>query len=58
MTGKAKFGYSYNESSLTFTSAGFTYYVFKKHGIDLKDKLASKQALAGKSVQKNSATKR
>ncbi|MEK4229087.1 C40 family peptidase [Solibacillus sp. FSL H8-0538] len=36
--------------SLTFTSASFTYCVFKQHRIDLKDKLASKQALAGKAV--------
>ncbi|EON70797.1 C40 family peptidase [Lysinibacillus sphaericus] len=57
MTGKAKFGYTYNESSLTFTSAGFTFYVFKKHGIDLKDKLASKQALVGKAVQKTQLQK-
>lgn len=49
---KAKFGYSYNESTLTFTSAGFTYYVFKEHGIDLKDKLASGQAQAGTAVSK------
>ncbi|WP_231630070.1 C40 family peptidase [Lysinibacillus sp. ZYM-1] len=52
LTSKAKFGYMYNESALTFTSAGFTYYVFKKNGIDLKNKLASKQALVGTRVQK------
>ncbi|SDN62369.1 Cell wall-associated hydrolase, NlpC family [Psychrobacillus sp. OK028] len=49
---KVKFGYSYNESNLTFTSAGFTYYVFKKQGIDVKDKLASRQAQAGTAVSK------
>lgn len=49
---KVKFGYSYNESKLTFTSAGFTYYVFKKQGIDVKDKLASRQAQAGTAVSK------
>ncbi|MEY9971447.1 cell wall-associated NlpC family hydrolase [Lysinibacillus sp. RC46] len=52
LSSKAKFGYSYDESSLTFTSAGFTYYVFKQHGIDLKDKLASRQALVGTKVEK------
>lgn len=49
---KVKFGYSYNESTLTFTSAGFTYYVFKKQGLDLKEKLASRQAQAGTAVSK------
>ncbi|WP_332651472.1 C40 family peptidase [Lysinibacillus sp. 54212] len=52
LVGKAKFGYSYNESTLTFTSAGFTYYVFNKHGINLKSKLASSQATVGTAVQK------
>ncbi|MFE8699260.1 C40 family peptidase [Cytobacillus sp. FJAT-54145] len=52
LTGKAKFGYTYNESTLTFTGAGFTYYVFKKHGIDLKYKLASRQATVGQTVSK------
>ncbi|WHY85490.1 NlpC/P60 family protein [Neobacillus novalis] len=52
LTGKAKFGYSYNESTLTFTSAGFTYYVYKNQGIDLKYKLASQQAQMGKAVTK------
>lgn len=49
---KAKFGYGYNESTLTFTSGGFSYYVFKQNGIDLKDKLASRQATVGTAVQK------
>lgn len=57
LIGKAKFGYSYDESSLTFTSAGFTYYVYKQHGIDLKDKLASRQALVGTAVQKDQLQK-
>ncbi|MBS4216932.1 C40 family peptidase [Bacillus sp. FJAT-49711] len=52
LIGKAKFGYSYNENTLTFTGAGFTYYVFKQFGIDLKSKLASQQAQVGKAVQK------
>ncbi|WP_233711477.1 C40 family peptidase [Lederbergia citrisecunda] len=53
MIGKAKFGYSYDESSLTFTGAGFTFYVFKQYGIDLKSKLASQQAQVGKAVSKS-----
>ncbi|KOS68738.1 peptidoglycan hydrolase [Lysinibacillus contaminans] len=57
LMGKAKFGYSYDEKSLTFTSAGFTYYVYKQHGIDLKDKLASRQALVGTAVQKTQLQK-
>ncbi|HAU34084.1 MAG TPA: peptidoglycan hydrolase, partial [Lysinibacillus sp.] len=43
--------------ALTFTSAGFTYYVFNKNGIDLKDKLASKQALVGTKVLKSQLQK-
>ncbi|MBS4206959.1 NlpC/P60 family protein [Bacillus sp. FJAT-50079] len=57
LIGKAKFGYTYDEKSLTFTGAGFTYYVYKKQGIDLKDKLASRQAQVGKVVQKASLQK-
>lgn len=53
LIGKAKFGYVYNEKSLTFTGAGFTHYVYGKSGINLKSKLASRQALFGKSVQKS-----
>ncbi|WML39228.1 NlpC/P60 family protein [Neobacillus sp. OS1-2] len=52
LVGKAKFGYTYNESALTFTGAGFTYYVYKNQGIDLKYKLASQQAQIGTAVQK------
>ena len=57
LIGKVKFGYGYNESSLTFTSAGFTYYVYKEHGIDLKDKLASRQAQVGTAVSKTNIQK-
>lgn len=57
LIGKAKFGYGYNESNLTFTSAGFTYYVYNKQGINLKSKLAGQQAQAGKTVQKSSLQK-
>lgn len=57
LIGKAKFGYVYNEKTLTFTGAGFTHYVYGKSGIDLKYKLASRQALLGKSVQKSNLQK-
>ena len=50
--GKAKFGYVYDEKKLTFTGAGFTYYIYKNQGIDLKYKVASQQAKIGKAVQK------
>jgi len=52
LVGKAKFGYSYDESALTFTGAGFTYYVFKQYGMDLKTKIASSQAQLGQAVEK------
>lgn len=54
---KAKFGYVYNENTLTFTGAGFTYYVYKKQGIDLKSKLASQQAQVGSAVLKSNLQK-
>ncbi|WHT47206.1 NlpC/P60 family protein [Sporosarcina thermotolerans] len=57
LTSKAKFGYVYNEKTLTFTGAGFTYYVYKQHGIDLKYKLAAQQAQVGKSVLKSNLQK-
>ncbi|MFC5603343.1 C40 family peptidase [Sporosarcina koreensis] len=49
---KAKFGYVYNENTMTFTGAGFTYYVYKNHGIDLKSKIASQQSQIGTTVSK------
>lgn len=52
LIGKAKFGYVYNENTLSFTGAGFTYYVYKKQGIDLESKLSNRQALMGKAVSK------
>ncbi|MFJ8065720.1 C40 family peptidase [Psychrobacillus sp. NPDC096426] len=57
LIGKAKFGYGYDEKSLTFTSAGFTYYVYNQQGIDLKSKIASQQAQIGKAVQKSNLQK-
>lgn len=57
LIGKANFGYEYDEKYLTFTSAGFTYYVFNQHGINLKSKVASQQAKVGNAVQKNNLQK-
>ena len=57
LMGKAKFGYVYDEKSLTFTGAGFTYYVYKNQGIDLKNKIANQQAQIGKAVQKTNLQK-
>ena len=55
--GKATFGYKYDVNSHTFTGAGFTYYVYSQMGIDLKDKVASRQATIGQAVQKNNLQK-
>jgi cell wall-associated NlpC family hydrolase len=57
LTGKARYGYTYSESSLIFTGAGFTYYVFKQNGIDLKEKTAERQAQIGTPVAKNQLQK-
>lgn len=57
LTYKAKFGYGYNENTLTFTGAGFTYYVYKQQGIDLKSKLASQQSQVGTTVLKSNLQK-
>ncbi|MCG7345205.1 NlpC/P60 family protein [Sporosarcina sp. ACRSL] len=54
---KAKFGYEYNVNTLTFTGAGFTYYVYKENGIDLKSKLASQQSEIGSTVSKSNLKK-
>ena len=57
LTNKAKFGYGYNENTFTFTGAGFTYYVYKQQGIDLKSKLASQQSKVGSTVSKSNLKK-
>jgi cell wall-associated NlpC family hydrolase len=57
LIGKVTFGYVYNESTLTFTPGGFTKYVYKQHGIDLKSTLASYQATLGQAVQKTNLQK-
>lgn len=57
LTSKAKFGYGYNENTLTFTGAGFTYYVYNQQGIDLKSKIASQQSQIGTAVAKSNLKK-
>lgn len=52
LIGKAKFGYSYDESTLTFTPGGFTKYVYKQYGVDLKSTLTSYQSTLGQAVLK------
>ncbi|MEH7123894.1 NlpC/P60 family protein [Bacillus sp. JJ1773] len=47
----------YDEKSLTFTNAGFTYYIFKQHGVDLKTKVASQQSVNGVQVPKDKLQK-
>lgn len=57
LIGKASYGFVYNETSLTFTGAGFTYYAFKQHGIDLKEKTVARQAQIGTFVSKDQLKK-
>jgi cell wall-associated NlpC family hydrolase len=52
LVGKANFGYTYNEGTLTFTPGGFTKYVYSQQGINLKSTLASYQATLGQPVEK------
>ncbi|MBK5240686.1 NlpC/P60 family protein [Clostridium sp.] len=52
LIGKVNYGSSYNESTLTFNSAGFMYYIYNKNEIDLKTKDASEQAKLGSLVSK------
>ncbi|KAB2329994.1 NlpC/P60 family protein [Cytobacillus depressus] len=47
----------YDEKSLTFTNAGFTYYIFKQHGVDLKTKVAKQQSEKGVQVPKDKLQK-
>ncbi|MGM0865721.1 MAG: C40 family peptidase [Bacillota bacterium] len=57
LMGKAQYGYSYDESTMSFNSAGLAYYVFKQNGIDLQDKTAAGQATKGQSVSKSQLEK-
>ncbi|MGF3105463.1 C40 family peptidase [Rossellomorea sp. DUT-2] len=50
---KAQYGYSYDERTMSFNSAGLAYYVFKQNGIDLQDKTAAGQATKGQNVSKS-----
>ena len=57
LIGKATFGYKYDEKSLTFTSGGFTKYVYKQYGVDLKSTSFSGQVKLGQEVQKTQLQK-
>jgi cell wall-associated NlpC family hydrolase len=57
LIGKVTFGYVYNEKTLTFTPGGFTKYVYKQYGIDLKSTLTGYQATLGQAVQKENLQK-
>lgn len=52
LIGKTHYG-NYNESTLTFGSAGFVYYVLKQQGIDAKSIYASEQVKLGVYVPKD-----
>lgn len=53
LMGKAQYGRSYDESTMSFNSAGLAYYVFKQNGIDLQDKTAAGQSTKGQYVSKS-----
>jgi len=57
LIGKAHVGSPYNESTLTFNSPGFAYYVYKQSGIDLNTKSVSEQAKLGTFVPKSQLKK-
>lgn len=58
MLGKVKFGSPYNQKTLTFNNPGFTYYIYKNNGIDLRSKTtSSEQVILGKHVLKSQLQK-
>jgi cell wall-associated NlpC family hydrolase len=57
LMGKAQYGSSYDENTMSFNSAGLAYYVFKQNGIDLQDKTAAGQAEKGQFVSKSQLKK-
>ncbi len=57
LIGKVNYGYTYDETTLTFNNAGFTYYLYKMNGIDLKYKFASHQSKLGIYVPKDQLQK-
>lgn len=57
LLGKVHYGAPYNESTLTFGSAGFTYYLYKMNGIDLKNTYAVDQSKLGIFVPKDQLQK-
>ncbi|MGR3765497.1 C40 family peptidase [Rossellomorea sp. NS-SX7] len=53
LMGKAQYGRSYDEGTMSFNSAGLAYYVYKQNGIDLGDKTAAGQSAKGQYVAKS-----
>jgi gamma-D-glutamyl-L-lysine dipeptidyl-peptidase len=56
LVGKAKYGHT-NPSTLTFDCSGFTYYAFKKYGVDLHSLSPQGQAKDGVAVSKSQLQK-
>lgn len=52
LIGQARYSHTYN-APYTMDCSGFTYYIFKKNGIDLKTRDDDKQVSYGKYVPKN-----
>lgn len=57
LSGKATFGYKYDEKELIFTAGGFTKYVYKQSGVNLKSSSFSEQVKLGQEVQKTQLKK-
>lgn len=52
LLGQVEYAHTYDPDSLKFDCSGYTYYVFKQAGIDLKTRDDDKQALLGKYVSR------
>ncbi|MFC0523297.1 NlpC/P60 family protein [Pontibacillus salicampi] len=53
LVGAGSYGYDYAPSSLTFTPAGFTHYVYAENGIELSSTMAANQATEGNVISKD-----
>jgi cell wall-associated NlpC family hydrolase len=53
LIGEVQFGSTYNESTLTFDSPGFMYYIHNMNGIDLGTKNVSEQAELGSFISQD-----
>ena len=57
LMGKVQFGSPYNESTLTFNSPEFIYYIYKMNGFNLPTKMATEMAALGDYVPKDQLQK-